>query len=196
MEQSFKYSYTILNLKYLEHLYKYILENTEGTLPSDFYLNIEATLDVVYNQELTNSQQIVLNNIISGYTSPQELTKLIKSESIVLSQNTLLPTDNYTVIGTYFYTKPTDNSFISSFKMISSVDGNTNYKFKVYDSINDKILCESITFNNNTLQIINMVPSDISNLPINDTLLEIQCIVSGDNKCNIKLVQINFSVLI
>lgn len=190
----YKYSYTIPNLKYLEHLYTYILENVGDTLPVDFYLNIEATLDVVYNQELNVDQQIVLDNIISGYTSPQELTKIVKTETIVLSQNTLLPSDNYTIIGTYFYTKPTDNSFISSFKMISSVDGNTNYKFKVYDSINDTILCESITYNNNNLQIINI--TDISNLPTNDTLLEIQCIVSGDNKCNIKLAQVIFSILI
>lgn len=194
MEGSYKYSYVIPNLKYLDHLYNYILENADGALPIDFHLNIEATLDVVYNQELTNNQQIILNNIISGYTPPQQLTKIIKTDSIVLSQNTLLPSNNYTVIGTYFYTNPSDNSFISSFKMISSVDGNTNYKFKVYDSINDTILCESNTFNNNNLQIINI--SDISNLPSNDTLLEIQCIVSGDNKCNIKLVQINFSIVV
>lgn len=194
MEQSYKYSYTIPNLKYLEHLYKYILENNDGTLPIDFYLNIEATLDVVYNQELNVDQQIVLDNIISGYTPPQELTKIVKTEIIVLSQNTLLPSNNYTVIGTYFYTKPTDDSFISSFKMISSVDGNTNYKFKVYDSINDTILCESITYNNNNLQIINI--TDITNLPTNDTLLEIQCVVSGDNKCNIKLAQVIFSFVI
>jgi hypothetical protein len=189
----YKYFYTIPNLKYLEHLYNYILENGSDILPIDFHLNIEATLDVVYNQELTNEQKIVLDNIISGYTPPQQLVKIIKTETIVLSQNTLLPTNNYTVIGTYFYTKPTDDSFISSFKIVSSVDGNTNYKFKVNDSINDSILCESLTFNNNTLQIINI--TDISNLPNNDTLLEIQCVVSGNNKCNIKLVQINFSVL-
>ena len=56
------------------------------------------------------------------------------------------------------------------------------------------VLCESNTFNNNILQIIDI--TSISNLPINDTLLEIQCVVSGDNKCNIKLVQINFSALL
>lgn len=189
----YKYSYTIPTLKYLEHLYTYILENI-NTLPMDFHLNIEATIDVVYNQELNVDQQIELDNIISGYTPPQQLEKIIKTESIVLSQNTLLATNNYTVIGTYFYTKPTDDSFISSFKIISSVDGNTNYKFKVYDSINGMVLCESNTYNNNNLQIIDI--TSISNLPINDTLLEIQCIASGDNKCNIKLVQINFSVLI
>jgi len=194
MEQIYKYSYTIPNLKYLEHLYNYILENNDETLPTDFYLNIEATLDVVYNQELNVDQQIVLDNIISGYTPPQELTRIVKTETIVLSQNTILPTDNYTIIGTYFYTKPTNESFISSFKIISSVNGTTNYKIKIYDALNDAVLCESNTYNNNTLQIINL--SDISNLPTNDTLLEIQCIVSGDNKCNIKLVQINFSVVI
>lgn len=111
----YKYSYVIPNLKYLDHLYNYILENGGNTLPTEFHLNIEATLDVVYNQELTNDQQIILDNIITGYTPPQELTKIIKTETIVLSQNTILPTDNYTIIGTYFYTKPTNDSFISSF---------------------------------------------------------------------------------
>ena len=82
----YKYSYTIPNLKYLEHLYNYILENG-NTLPIDFHLNIEATLDVVYNQELTNEKQTLLDNIISGYTPPQQLEKIIKTESIILSQN-------------------------------------------------------------------------------------------------------------
>lgn len=184
---TYTYSYTIPNIKFLSDLYNYILE----TLALEFYINIEATVDIIFNQELTNEQEIILNNLISGYIPPQELSVVVKTENIVLSQNTIMSTDIYTIIGTYFYTVPDDDSFISSFKTIASVNGETNYKFRVYDSINDTVLCESNTLNNTNLQIISL--SDVTNLPINDTLLEIQCIVSGDNKCTVKLVQIIFN---
>lgn len=185
----YKYSYTIDNLKYLDDLYNYIKTNSVG-LP-DFHLNIEATLDVVFNQELTLDQETLLNSIISGYIPPQELLVNVKTENIQLSQNTILPSNTYTIIGNYFYTVPDNNSFPSSFKIISLVNGNTNYKIRVYDSINDLVLCETDTLNNTNVQITTL--SNITNLPTNETLLEIQCIVSGDNKCTVKLVQIIYS---
>lgn len=190
----YTYSYTIPNLKFLEHLYNYIISSVDNTFPNDFHLNIEATLDVIFKQQLTVEQETILDNIILLYTPPQTLSVSFKTETIPLSQNTIMPTNTYTVIGTYFYTIPDDDSFISSFKIVSSVDGNTNYKIRVYDSINDTILCESNTLNNQTLQITTL--SNVLNLPTNDTLLEVQCIVSGDNKCIVKLIQIEYSKLI
>jgi hypothetical protein len=190
----YKYSYVISNLKYLQHLYNYILENSNNTLSDDFYLNIEATLDVVFNKELITEQKKILDNIILGYIPPQQLTITSKTQNIVLSQNTIMPTNTYTIIGNYFYTPPDDKSFIDYFKIISSVNGNTNYQIRVYDSLNDKILCESDIFNNTDLQILSIY--NIVNLPINETLLEIHCIVSGDNKCEVKLISINFSKII
>lgn len=189
----YKYSYTIDNLKYLDDLYNYIKTNSVG-LPENFHLNIEATLDVVFNQELTLDQETLLNSIISGYIPPQELLVNVKTENIQLSQNTILPSNTYTIIGNYFYTVPDNNSFPSSFKIISLVNGNTNYKIRVYDSINDLVLCETDTLNNTNVQITTL--SNITNLPTNETLLEIQCIVSGDNKCTVKLVQIIYSKLL
>lgn len=189
----YKYSYTIDNLKYLDDLYNYIKTNSVG-LPENFHLNIEATLDVVFNQELTLDQETLLNSIISGYIPPQELLVNVKTENIQLSQNTILPSNTYTIIGNYFYTVPDNNSFPSSFKIISLVNGNTNYKIRVYDSINDLVLCETDTLNNTNVQIT--ILSNITNLPTNETLLEIQCIVSGDNKCTVKLVQIIYSKLL
>lgn len=188
----YKYSYNITNFKYLSHLYNYIISNDiNSILPTNFYLNIEITIDVLFNQVLSSEQLILLDNIILGYIPPQTLVFNVKTENIPLQQNNILPNNTFNVIGTYFYSIPDDNSFINSFKIIASVNGNTNYKLRIYDSINDKILCESNTLNNTTLQIITI--SDILNLPTNETLLEIQCIVSGNNKCTIKLIQIEYS---
>jgi hypothetical protein len=187
----YTYSY-IKAVKIINLLYNEILAVPE--LPSAFYINVNSNIDIVFNQQLSEPQITILNNFMTNYIPPQQQTISLKTETIPLTQNTILPTNTYTVIGTYFYAIPHDNSFINSLKIIASVDGNTNYKIRVYDSINATVLCESNTLNNQTLQIITI--SDILNLPTNETLLEIQCIVSGDNKCTVKLIQIEYSELI
>jgi hypothetical protein len=188
MEYTYYYTKSV---KFINLLYNEILAIPD--LPSTFYINVNSNINIVFNQELTGSQVIILNDFMTNYIPPQQQIISVKTETIPLAQNTIMPTNTYTVIGTYFYAIPDYDSFINSFKIIASVDGNTNYKIRVYDSINATVLCESNTLNNQTLQIITI--SDILNLPTNETLLEIQCIVSGDNKCIVKLIQIEYSKL-
>lgn len=184
------YSYDKENVKFLNDLHTYI--EKVNTLPSQFYINADSQIHVIFEQELSLEQLNILNNIINEYNPPHELHIPFLNETILMT-NPIISTNVYSVIGTYYYSVNNlqTDVFISSFTIIASVKGNISYKIRIYDAINDNLLCETNSLNNNNLQIIKI--NDISNIPSNDTLLEIQGLVSGNNTCNVKLVQINFS---
>jgi len=184
------YSYNKENIKFLDDLHAYVLQ--VDTLPSQFYINANSKIDIIFVQELSSQQINILNNIINEYIPPQELHTPFINETILIT-NPTISTNTYSVIGTYLYSNVNlqTDVFISSFTIIASVKGNISYKIRIYDAMNDNLICETGSLNNNNLQIIKV--TNLLNIPSNDTLLEIQGLVSGDNTCNVKLVQINFS---
>ena len=190
MPIEYTYTYNKENVKFLDDLHMYVLQ--VDALPSQFYINASSHIDIIFTQELSSEQLNILNNIINEYVPPQELHIPFINETILIT-NPVISTNTYSVIGTYFYSIANlqTDVFISSFTIIASVKGNISYKIRIYDAINDNLLCETNSLNNTNLQIIKI--TNLSNIPSNDTLLEIQGLVSGDNTCNVKLVQINFS---
>lgn len=182
------YSYNKEDVKFLDHLHTYLSEIS--TIPTDFYINATSQIDIVFTQELSNEQLIILNNAIDDYIPPQELYIPLRNETIL--NNAVISSIAYSVIGTYYFSSLDNDTFITSFTIVSCVKGAISYKIRIYDSINNKIICETDSLNNTNLQIVKL--DNLSNIPLNDTLFEIQGIISDNsNTCDVKLIQINFS---
>lgn len=189
------YNFTKANIKFLDLLEDYLKSISE--LPTDFYLTIQSQLSVVYTTELSPTQQTLLENSIIAYTPPQEITIPYNSDIISISKAKTSST-SYSTVGNYFFkTKNISNSvFLDYFSIISYLMSSKNeignYKIRIYNPINNTILGESITYNNDIPQIINI--DDITNIPTVDSLLEIQVQVDNSNNiCIIISLQVYYS---
>ncbi len=190
---SYTYNFTKANIKFLDELNKY-LKSIEG-LPTDFYINLTSQISVVFTEELTQEEYNLLQNSIDSYNPPQQIQIPYKTDIIPIT-NSVISTTTYSVVGTLLLdgNNITENFSIGSFKIVSMISSGS-YMIRVLDLINNNVLTQSISLNNNTAQII--ILDNIQNIPENDSLIEIQIIVSDSkSKCNVKLMQINYIEII
>lgn len=188
------YSYTIPNIKFLEHLHTYIL-NIPG-LSQDFYLYNEGTINIIFKNALSNDNLITLNNAIVSYIAPQELIKFTTSQNINLF-NDKVDSMMYSLIGVYLYSSNiSDGNILNTISFVSNISNSiATYKIKVYDTTNNNIITESDDLNNTTLQLFTL--NNISNLPKTNSLFEIQAKVNGNSSyCNIKTCAFNFAQIL
>lgn len=171
------YSYTIPNLKFLEHLHAYIHNITE--LPTDFSLYNEESLDIIYENELSDGNLIILNNAINSYIPPQELIVNTNSENINLF-NSSINTTVYSLLGVYVYSSNIVN-FLNSVSFVCNVSNGGIFKLRLYNSVDKTVIVESESLNNTTSQLITL---NLPNLPNTNSLFEIQAKVQ-DSNCNV-----------
>lgn len=185
---SFSYKYTINNLKYLDQLYNYIA-SLHG-LPSDFSLLSEDQVSIIFKEQLSDGQINVLSNAINNYSPPQYYTTIHNTEAINIIQNQVNKTV-YTCVSTNVWlvdrTINSGDIDLGNIVVVSNLVGpqdgiivhNANYMIRLYDAINNFVLFESNNLVNTDLQILTF--SNIQNIPITDTLLQLQVKVSSTN---------------
>ena len=166
------YSYIIPDLIFLDKLHEYLSETFDI---NSFYLTIEGfNVDIHFLTELDTQDKNNLNTLINVYNPPQ--TKLeFYSTDIIQILNDNISNTNYSLIGSYLWTNINPNIIPSSFKIVTLlIPQNTsdNYSIRIYDTMNNNILSELTNLTNTTLQIFNL--TSISNIPKNETVLEIQ----------------------
>lgn len=186
MTDNYIYTYDIGNIKFMDFLHEYLLDFFPQTSYL-FHINSNQTqIEIVFENELSNNEQTILNNAILSYEPPQNKYNISKSVNAML--NTSISTTTYSLISTEFLTYKSDEN-IGYVNIIAMVNGLGSYKIRLYDTINNNLICQTNSLNNNTLQLIRI--DEIDNLPDNDTILEIQCHVSDSKStCIIKSVQI------
>ena len=183
----YRYSYNIPNLKYVEELYKYI-KDTSG-LPSDFYIYTESTVDIVFNQDvpLTSDQILILNTIISNYDPPQTLNTIVQTKQFQISKFNSSHTD-YFSLGSLFLNNNINKLYSTS--VIGYINGHGSYKLRLYDILNNIVLCESDSQTNTNIQIVTMY---IDNIVNDNILVELSVIVTDSNSIfTINSAQLNF----
>ena len=173
------YSYTIPNLKFLEHLHTYIHNIAE--LPTDFSLYNEESLNVVYENELSDENLIILNNAINSYIPPQEIIINTNSENINLFNSTI-NTTVYSLLGVYVYSSNPVN-FPNSVSFVCNVSNGGVFKLRLYDSVNKIVVAESENLTNTISELITLNINTF-NLPNTNSLFEIQAKVL-DSKFNV-----------
>lgn len=166
---TFTYSFTVPNLKNSTDLYNYIL-NIQN-LP-DFEMYIESTVDLTFNEELSQELLDVLTNAINNYI-PATLDEFDHTESINITKSTI-NTTSYLGFATDYFVKK--NTFLKKIIIGSSIDEGGSYQIRVYDLLNNKVITDSNILSNNHLEITSL--ELLSNIPESDTLIEFQCKVT------------------
>jgi hypothetical protein len=188
----YTYSFTKNDIKYLEKLHEFIKDIPE--LPKDFYLLNEDQVSVIFNEELNDSQIDILRISIENYTPPQIVYEVVGSNSINIT-NTNVNTTEYSIVGVDIW-QGINNSIgyitiasnLIEKNVIGNLIGNGDYSVRIYDTINNNVIGEVTNLNNTTISIITI--DNLSNIPTNDTLIEIQVKVSRkSDKCVIKACQ-------
>jgi hypothetical protein len=187
MSDDYIYVYDIGNIKFIDLLHEYLLDFFPMTSHS-FHINSNQTqINIVFVTELSNNEEGILNNAILDYDPPQNKYNISRTSNIMLS-NLTTSSSIYTLIATEFLKYNADES-IGYIDIISLVNGTGSYKIRLYDTIHNKLICQTNSLNNNTLQLVRI--NDINNLPDSDTIIEIQSQVSNPTvTCIIKSIQI------
>lgn len=187
MTDNYIYTYDIGNIKFMDFLNEYLFEFFPNELYS-FHINSTNTyIQIIFITELTNNELNILNNAMETYDPPQNKYNISKTVNMMLSK-TNVSTTTYSLIGTE-YSQYNENESIGYIDIISMVNGAGSYKLRLYDTINNTLICQTNSLNNDVLQLIRI--NDINNLPTNNTILELQCQVSDtDTTCVIKSMQI------
>ena len=183
---SFIYKYTIPNIKYLDLLHTYI-ESISG-IPTNFGLVSEDQISIIFNQQLSDTQITALTNSINSYIPPQYYKELYNTESLNITQSNISSTD-YTSIATdvWIIDKNDINVELGEIIIVANLAGpqdgkvviGASYKLKLYNTMNNTVVFESDNLTNTDLTILTF--SNIQNIPIIDTVLELQAKVSNSN---------------
>ena len=180
------YKYTIPNLKYLNLLHEYI--DSIQNLPSNFGLISEDEVSIIFNEQLSDTQINLLTTSINNYMPPQFYKEIYRNESLNITQSNINNTV-YTSIATDVWIIDKNNVDIDLGKIVivanlvgpqnGIIVNNSSYKLRLYNTMNNTIIFESDDLTNTDLQILTF--SNIQNIPIVDSVLELQAKVSSSN---------------
>lgn len=180
---SYIYKFTIDNLKYLNLLHTFI--NTIDHIPDNFTLLSEDQVSIIFNEELSVDQVNTLTNYIQNYNPPQCYSIIISTETLNISLNQVNSRAYTTAITDIWRVEP-DNNDLTSLSHVEIVCNlvNTssildNYSIRLYDAINNNVIFESGNLTNTVLKILSF--SNLQNIPMADTILQLQFKVSSSN---------------
>jgi len=146
-------------------------------------------VDIVFNEQLESNDELILHNTIVPTHMSTTQTIYNNVISIPLKRNEIKST-TYNRIGTYTYLGTGMCDKPISIKAIGHMDiDTTNYSIRVYDTTNHNIIAEG-TFTNTDEAIIDL--GQISNLPVEEALIEISARITASKKNKAYLENVNF----
>lgn len=174
----FTYTFTKeLDIRFLSDLHQ-TLTQQQG-LPSNFYINLEAQLEIIFYETLNVDQENILNDLINNYIPPQYSQTFYSSETMDIS-NPIVTSPTYFTSGVHFWIpKPSSDIVLDYVSIITSCSG--TYKLRLYDSISNVQLAETNELSNDLISNIKL--TDMS-IPSTNTLIELQALTS--KTCTIK----------
>jgi predicted DNA binding protein len=175
-----------INVKHISNLHEYLLN---FGLP-EFYINSNSKIDIVFNTELTEEQNTVLNNAINDYVD-LNYTKEQFSIKTVSVNNSIVTNTNYTTVASDFWTVIINPEVYLEYVNIAVLILGS-ISIRIVDLSNNNTLYEnSFTRNSTTLEIIKL--NNLTNIPTTDTLIDFQVKTTQiDSKCITNSIQYVF----
>jgi hypothetical protein len=185
----FEYTFNKPNIIFLELLGPLFENINLHPYNFDYSDNI---LKLIYTQELTNEQYIVLNEFITSYNPPLTRPDSFHSAcNIQIIKNTT-NNDEWVLVGSCHYQPNIDVSIdLVNVTFITNIDTGS-YQTRVYNLANNSIIGISSVLNN-PIREINTI--DINIKPTTECIIELHAKVSNtSSKCNIDSAQLNLYV--
>lgn len=144
-------------------------------------------IEIMFDSELSNLEEVQLNNIISSHVPEEYIGTNIMN--ITIPENYITLTNYVTLISFNF---PGTNKLrnITHIKIISEMEeSGTFYEVRICNINNNTKICSKIL--NNTKESINNLGT-ISNLPKKESIFELQARVNGTTIAYIKNINIHY----
>lgn len=144
-------------------------------------------ITIIFDNSLTSEEETILNGIISNHLkilSSYVLDFIKRAYVEGNNRDTFTPSVNkissesYTKVGTYKYEGTSSNKIMIKIAISSYMESRNNgdYDIRLYDSTNNKILGEIKELENEKTELKTI--NNLSNLPSNDSIIEVQVRVS------------------
>jgi len=144
-------------------------------------------VNIVFDTNLSVGDETMLDNIISNYNP--DLSKPKKQFFTISGQSVKDKTNSYVLSRTFNYEGSDNIGIINYIEIIAKKDVQVNnYNLRIINSSTGDILAEKIGLTNNNFQVIDL--GDVSNIPLEKTILELQVKKSDNSSKEIKIESI------
>lgn len=186
------YSYNINNVKFLNLLSDYIKLNI-NILPTEFFIIKDTSINITFNEILSNDQETYLNLLILNYLPDQKYEEIYRTQTLNI-KNEKIGTTAYKTISIFIYNNDSflDKVNLSYLQIGSYLDGSNSYQIRLYDVTNQTNIYESEYITNQTLDIITLSP--LINLPNTISIFELQGrVINKKDDCIIEVIQLVYT---
>ena len=133
--------------------------------------NFKDKVKIKFNKALSSSEKITLDGLVSDHTSD---TSAPKNQFFTIDpKKDGTNNSSYSKIGSFKYNGSDKIGHINYIDVISYMqNGGESYSVRIFDKTNGNVICEKTGLTNTTEEIIDL--GDISNVPINESIFELQ----------------------